>query len=54
MYIKVTKLSKYEAEVQSVNSEGFVVSEIITYSEARALAVDMMSAAKKILELEDK
>ena len=52
MYIKVTKLSKYEADVECVDSEGFSTSETITYAEARALAVDMMSAAKKLLELE--
>ena len=54
MYIKVTKLSKYEAEVECVDCEGFNISETVTHAEARALAVDMMSAAKKILELVDK
>jgi len=53
MYIKVVKLSKFEAEVECVDSEGFNISETITYDEARGLAVDMMSAAKKLLELED-
>lgn len=53
MYIKVTKLTKFAAEVECVDSEGFNVSETITHAEARALAVDMMSAAKKLLELED-
>ena len=53
MYIKVTKSSRFEAEVECVDSEGFNISETITYAEARALAVDMMSAAKKLLELED-
>ena len=53
MYIKVTKSSQLEAEVECVDCEGFNISETITYTEARALAVDMMSAAKKLLELED-
>jgi len=53
MYIKVVKLSKFEAEVECVDSEGFSVSETIAYAEARALAVDMMSAAKKLLELQE-
>ena len=53
MYIKVTKLSQFKAEVECVGCEGFNISETITYAEARSLAVDMMSAAKKLLELED-
>ena len=53
MYIKVTKLTKLTAEVECVDCEGFNISETITHAEARGLAVDMMSAAKKILELEE-
>tara|TARA_R110000851_G_scaffold59557_1_gene137818 strand:- start:334 stop:501 length:168 start_codon:yes stop_codon:yes gene_type:complete len=53
MYIKVTKLTKFTAEVECVDCEGFAISETITHNEARSLAVDMMSAAKKLLELED-
>ena len=53
MYIKVTKSSRFKAEVECVDCEGFNISETITYSDARLLAVDMMSAAKKLLELED-
>ena len=55
MYIKVTQLTKFAAEVECVDSDGYHISETVSYAEARDLAVDMMSAAKKILELvEDK
>ena len=51
MYIKVTQLTKFAAEVECVDSDGYHISETVSYAEARDLAVDMMSAAKKILEL---
>ena len=54
MFIKITKLTKSDAEIECADCEGFHMSETITASEAKELAMNMIRVAYQLLELEVK